>query len=200
MIGWIPAARCSGQLKAQDAFSPPSAVRRSPVSVSCPVSSSKPELISVRTWRAMGASSCTAFSKWASLSFRLAEPPCVPSRRSSKWRIRLVMYAGIVLCDIAHLLLTINYVMRRQRAGCEVLLLPGASPRQVNHSDTRAPPNRNRLGGRWPLDPTCDVQCRGRSPHRFCDHSRVQCALVLLSSSQCLLRLISHFTICKPNT
>src|SRR6266478_9875180 len=53
-----------------------------------------------RTWRAIGASSCTAFSKWASLSFRLAEPPCVPSRRSSKWRIRLVMYAGIVLCDI----------------------------------------------------------------------------------------------------
>src|SRR5260370_1020602 len=103
-----------------------------------------------------------------------------------------MMYSGTVLCDIAHLLLTIICVMRRQRAGCEVLLLPGASPRQVNHSDTRAPPNRNRLGGRWPLDPTCGVQCRGRSPHRFCDHSRVQCALVLLSSSQCLLWLISH--------
>jgi hypothetical protein len=29
------------------------------------------------------------------LSFRLVEPPCVPSRRSSKWRIRLVIYAGI---------------------------------------------------------------------------------------------------------
>jgi hypothetical protein len=45
----------------------------------------------------MGASSCTAFSKWASLSLRLAEPPCVPSRRSPKWRIRLVIYAGIAL-------------------------------------------------------------------------------------------------------
>jgi len=79
------AACCSSQLKAQDAFRPPSAVRSSPVSVSCPVSSNKLVFISVRTWRAMGASSRTAFSKWASLSFRLAEPPCVPSRRSSKW-------------------------------------------------------------------------------------------------------------------
>ena len=79
--------------------------------------------------------------------------------------------------------------MRRQRAGCDVLLLPGASPRQVNHSGSRAPPNRNRLGGRSLLDPTWDVQCRGQSPHRFCDHSRVQCALVLLWSSQCLLWL-----------
>src|SRR5216684_6568469 len=106
--------------------------------------------------------------------FELAEPPCVPSRRFSKWRIRLVMYAGIVLCDITHLLLTISYVMRPQRAGCEVLLLPGTNPRQVNHSGSRAPPNRNRLGGRWLLDPTWDVQCPCQSPHRFCDHSRVQ--------------------------
>jgi hypothetical protein len=97
----IWAARCSGQLKAQYAFSPPSAVRRSPVSVSCLVSSSKLVFISVRTWRATGASSCTAFSNWASLSFRLAEPPCVPSRTSSKWRIRLVIYAGIALSGIA---------------------------------------------------------------------------------------------------
>src|SRR6266849_3680207 len=79
--------------------------------------------------------------------------------------------------------------MRRQRAGCEVLLLPGTSPRQVNHSGSRAPPNRNRLGGRWLLDPTWDVQCRGQSPRRFCDYSRVQCACVLLASSQCLLLL-----------
>src|SRR5216684_646457 len=99
-MGSIPAARCSDQLKAQDAFRPPSGVRRSPDSVSRPVSSSKLAFISLRTWRATGASRCTAFSKWASLSFRLAEPPCVPSRRSSKWRIRLVIYAGIVLCDI----------------------------------------------------------------------------------------------------
>jgi len=84
-IGWTQAARCSSQLKAQDAFRPPSAVGSSPVSVSCPVSSNKLVFISVRTWRAMGARSRTAFSKWASLSFRLAEPPCVPSRRSSKW-------------------------------------------------------------------------------------------------------------------
>src|SRR6266849_3487384 len=176
MIGSIPAACCSGQLKAQDAFSPPSGERRNPDSVSCPVSRSKFMFISFKTWRAIGASSCTAFSKWASLSSRLAEPPCVPSRRSSKWRIRLVMYAGIVLCDIAHLLLTINYVMRRLRAGCEGLLLLGTSPRQVNQSGSRAPPNRDRLGGRWLLDPPSDVQCRGQSPHRFCDHSRVQCA------------------------
>src|SRR5258708_1687900 len=99
-MGSIPAARCSDQLKAQDAFRPTSGVRRSPDSVSRPVSSSKLAFISLRTWRATGAIRCTAFSKWASLSFRLAEPPCVPSRRSSKWRIRLVMYAGIVLCDI----------------------------------------------------------------------------------------------------
>jgi hypothetical protein len=46
--------------------------------------SSKLVFISVRTWRATGASSCTAFSRWASLSLRLAEPPCVPSRRSAK--------------------------------------------------------------------------------------------------------------------
>src|SRR5882724_219338 len=161
-IGSIPAACCSGQLRAQDAFSPPSAVRRNPDSVSCPVLRSKFMFISFKTWRAKGASSCTAFSKWASLSSRLAEPPCVPSRRSSKWRIRLVMYAGTVLCDIAHLLLTIICVMRRQRAGCEVLLLPEASPRPVNHSGSHAPPNRNRLGGRWLLDPTCDFQCRGQ--------------------------------------
>src|SRR5260370_10152006 len=103
-----------------------------------------------------------------------------------------MMYSGTVLCDIAHLLLTIIYVMRRQAAGCEVPLLPGASPRQVNHSDTRAPPNRNRLGGRWPLDPTCDVQCRGRSPHRFCDHSRVQCALVLVFTMSPLAYLPLH--------
>src|SRR5260370_15975143 len=63
----MPAGRCSGQLNAQDAFSPPSDVRRSPVSLSCPVPSSKLVFISVRTWRAMGASSCTSFSKWASL-------------------------------------------------------------------------------------------------------------------------------------
>ena len=99
------------------------------------------------------------------------------------------MYAGIVLCHIAHLLLAVIYVMRRKRAGCDVLLLPGASPRQVNHSGSRAPPNRNRLGGRWLLDPTRDVQCRGQSPHRFCDHSRMQCARVLLASSPCLLWL-----------
>src|SRR5260370_11528285 len=80
-------------------------MRRSAVSVSCPVSSSKLVFISVRTWRAIGASSCTAFSKWASLSFRLAEPPCVPSRRSSKCRMRLVIYAGIAPSGIAHLLL-----------------------------------------------------------------------------------------------
>src|SRR5882724_7336341 len=107
-MGCTPAARCSGQLKDHPALSPPSAVRRSPVSVSCPVSSSKLLFISARTWSAMGASSCTAFSKWASLSFRLVEPPCVPSRRSSKWRIRLVIYAGIALSDIAYLLLRIS--------------------------------------------------------------------------------------------
>src|SRR5882724_6227311 len=85
------------------AQSPPSAVRRSPVSVSCPVLSSKFLFTSVRTCRATGDSSCTAVSKWASLSFRLADPPCVPSRRSSKWRIRLVIYAGIALSGIAYL-------------------------------------------------------------------------------------------------
>jgi hypothetical protein len=53
----------TGQLKVQDAFSPPSGVPRSPVSVSCLVSSSKLVFTSVRTWRATGASSCTAFSK-----------------------------------------------------------------------------------------------------------------------------------------
>src|SRR5260370_16788976 len=99
-MGSTPDARYSDQLKAQDVFRPPSGVRRSPDSVSSPVSSIKLAFISLRTWRATGASRCTACSKWASLSFRLAEPPCVPSRRSSKWRIRLVMYAGIVLCDI----------------------------------------------------------------------------------------------------
>jgi hypothetical protein len=57
-MGSTPAARGSGQLRAQDAFSPPAAVRRSPLSVSCPVSSSKLVFISVRTWRATGASSC----------------------------------------------------------------------------------------------------------------------------------------------
>src|SRR5258708_35540875 len=96
-MGSIPAARCSDQLKGQDAFRPPAGVRRSPDSVSRPVSSSKLTFISLRTWRATGASRGTAFSKWVSLSFRLAEPPCVPSRRSSKCRIRLVMYADIVL-------------------------------------------------------------------------------------------------------
>src|SRR6266849_8426951 len=184
MIGSIPAACCSGQLKAQDAFSPPSGVRRNPDSMSCPVSCNKFMFISFKTWRAIGASSCTVFLKWASLSFRLVEPPCVPSRRSSKWQIKLVMYAGIVLCDTTHLLLTISYVMRRRRAGCEVLLLPGTSPRQVNHSGSRAPPNKNRLGGRWLLDPTRDVHCRCQSPRRFCEYFRVQCACVPLASSQ----------------
>src|SRR6266436_4323673 len=103
MIGSIPVSRCSGQLKTQDAFSPPSAVRHSPVSV--------------RTWRATGDSSCTAFSKRASLSFRLADPPCVPSRRSSKWRIRLVIYAGIALSGIAYLPTNkSNLTTRRQQA------------------------------------------------------------------------------------
>src|SRR6266849_3111308 len=268
MIGSIPAACCSGQLKAQDAFSPPSGLRRNPDSVSCPVSRSKFMFISFKTWRAIGASSCPAFSKWASLSSRLAEPPCVPSRRSSKCRIRLVMYAGIVLWDITlpptnnqylrgacttyrsrrrHLLPSLvsaaaldedhagrrtcaalrnalflggpSYSspppvrwpfpaaaasqicalptsrapipfgrslswMRRQQAGCEVLLLPGTSPRQVNHSGSRAPPKRNRLGGRWLLDPTRDVHCRCQSPRRFCEYFRVQCACVPLASSQ----------------
>src|ERR1700722_9767560 len=63
---------------------------------------------SSKTWGAIGASSCTAFSKWVSLSFRLSEPPCVPSRRSSKWRIRLMMYPGIGLCGIMCLLETIS--------------------------------------------------------------------------------------------
>src|SRR6266849_10940656 len=101
MIGSIPAACCSGQLKAQDAFSPPSGVCRNPDSVSCPVSRSKFMFISFKTWRAIGASSCTAFSKWTSLSSRLTEPPCVPSRRSSKWRMRPVRYAGVVVCCTA---------------------------------------------------------------------------------------------------
>ena len=61
MIGSISAARRSEQLKAQDAPSPPSPMRCNPVSVSCPVSSSKVVFTSVRTWRAIGASSCTAF-------------------------------------------------------------------------------------------------------------------------------------------
>src|SRR6266481_8411052 len=117
MIGSIPAARCSGQLKTQDAFRPPSAVRRSPVSVSCPVLSSKLLFISMRTWRAMGANSCTAFSKWASLSLRLAEPPCVPSRRSAKWRVRLVIYAGTALSAIAYLLLRIVMLLVRLLSG-----------------------------------------------------------------------------------
>src|SRR5229473_5053150 len=90
--------------------------------------------------------------------------------------------------------------MRRQRPGCEVLLLLGTSPRQVNHSGSRAPPKRNRLGGRWLLDPTWDVQCRDQSPRRFGDYSRVPCACVLLASSQRLLWLYLYFTIFKPNT
>src|SRR6266566_5529203 len=117
MIVSTPAACCSGQLKTHDAINPPSSVRRSPVSVSCPVSSSKLVFISLRTWRAMGASSCTAFSKWASLSLRLAEPPCVPSRRSPKWRIRLVIYAGVALSAIAYLLLRIVMLPVRLLSG-----------------------------------------------------------------------------------
>src|SRR5690349_12200954 len=164
-MGSIPAARCSGQLNVQDAFSPPSDVRRNPDSVTCPVPQSKLPFISFKTWRATGVSSSTALPKWASLSSRLAEPPCVPSRRSSKWRIRLVMYAGVVLCDITHLLM---YVMRRHRAGGELLLPPGTNPRQVNHSDSRVPPNRNRPGGRSLLDLIRDAQFRGQARHRFC--------------------------------
>ena len=52
----------SGQLRTQDAFSPPSGVRRNPDSVRCPVSRNKFMFISFKTWRAIGASSCTAFS------------------------------------------------------------------------------------------------------------------------------------------
>ena len=59
----------------------------------------------------------------------------------------------------------------------------------MNHSCSRAAPNKSRLGGRWLLDPTCDVQCRGQSPRRSCDYSLSQCACVLLASSQCLLWL-----------
>jgi hypothetical protein len=99
------------------------------------------------------------------------------------------MYSGLVACDIAHLLLTIIYVMRRQRAGCEVLLLPGASPCQVNHSGNRVPPNKNRRGGRWLLDQTWDVQRQLQSPRRFCNRSRLQCVCVLPASSRCLLWL-----------
>src|SRR5207237_3721536 len=134
-IGSIPAACCSGQLKTQDPINPPSAVRRSPVSVSCPVSSSKLLFISVRTWRATGASSCTAFSKWASLSLRLAEPPCVPSRRSSKWRIKLVIYVGTALSAIAYLLLRIAMLLERLRIRVNRLLplLIRESPSRHRH-------------------------------------------------------------------
>src|SRR5439155_8795976 len=113
------AACCSSQLKAQDAFRPPSAVGSSPVSVSCPVSSNKLVFISVRTWRAMGASSRTAFSKWASLSFRLAEPPCVPSRQNG----RLVIYVGTALSCIAYLLLRIICAVHVQTYICQKKVL-----------------------------------------------------------------------------
>jgi hypothetical protein len=94
----------------QDAFRPPSAMRRSPVSVSCPVLSSKLLFISMRTWR-------------ASLSLRVAEPPCVPSRRSSKWRIRLVIYAGIALSGIAYLLLRMSMCCTCSSTECALRLL-----------------------------------------------------------------------------
>src|SRR6266436_4625613 len=135
MIGSIPAARCSGQLKTQDAFRPPSAVRRSPVSVTCPVLSSKLLFISMRTWRAMGANSCTAFSKWASLSLRVAEPPCLPSRRSSKWRIRLVTYAGIALSGIAYLLLRISTCCTCSSTECAMRLLRSLMPEVQKRDD-----------------------------------------------------------------
>jgi len=69
------------RLPAVQASSKPRCVQASiryasyPVSVSCPVLSSKLLFISMRTWRAWEPNSCTAFSKWASLSLRVAEPP-----------------------------------------------------------------------------------------------------------------------------
>src|SRR4051794_314300 len=113
----MPAACCSGQLKAQDASNPPSAVRRSPVSASHPLSSNKSVLTSASTWRAMGASSSTAFSKWASLSFRLLEPPCVPSRRSAKWQIRVAIYAGVALFGTFYLPLRNRSVLHTLNVG-----------------------------------------------------------------------------------
>src|ERR1700688_1254813 len=89
--------------------------------------------------------------------------------------------------------------MRGQRAADEVLLLPGTSPRQVNHSGSRVPPSRDRPGGQWLLDPLGDVQCRGRSPRRFYDHSRIQLACVFPASSRCLLWVTSHVTPSEPN-
>ena len=64
-----------------------------------------------------GASSSTAFSKWASLSFRLLEPPCVPSRRSAKWLIKVVIYAGVALFGTFYLPLKNRSVLHTLNVG-----------------------------------------------------------------------------------
>src|SRR5690348_3234491 len=92
MIGLIPAARCSGHDRAHVASTPPPR-GRAPVAVTSPVPSSKSVLISLRTCRACESSSVMAAEKKRSLSWRRAAPPCVPSRRSAKWRRSSAVYS-----------------------------------------------------------------------------------------------------------
>src|SRR5260370_19490521 len=92
MIGWIVAACCSGRERAQIA-SRPLPRDRTPVAVTSPVPSSKSALISSSGWRAYGSSRATAVIKKRSFSRREMAPPCVPSRRSAKWRRSSAVYS-----------------------------------------------------------------------------------------------------------
>src|SRR5260370_11374832 len=85
MPGLILAVCCSGHDRAQTASTPPRR-RCTPVAVTSPVPSSKSVLISSSACRACGSSRATAAVNRRSLSGRETAPPCVPSRRSAKWR------------------------------------------------------------------------------------------------------------------
>ena len=63
------------------------------------------------------------------------EPPCVPSRGSATWRIRLAIYAGIALSATAYLLLRIAILLERLRISVNRLLplLLRESPSRHRH-------------------------------------------------------------------
>src|SRR4029077_6520990 len=83
---------CSGHDRAQIASTPPPR-RRTPVAVTAPVPSNKSVLISLRTCQACESSSVMAAENKRSLSWRRRAPPCVPSRRSAKWRRSSAVYS-----------------------------------------------------------------------------------------------------------